>query len=63
MEIKNKHSAFDNLDNEMWFFFSGDTGGGLMKFNFEIANCGGPVFDVHMFSMYEGSDCVENRAT
>ena len=33
-----------------------------MKFHFEIANCGGSFFDVHMFSMYEGSDCVENMA-
>ena len=62
LDIKNKHSAFDNLDNEIWLLFSGDKGGGLMKFHFEIANCGGSVFDVHMFSMYEGSDCVENMA-
>ena len=51
LDIKNKHSAFDNLDNEIWLLFSGDKGGGLMKFHFEIANCGGSVFDVHMFSM------------
>ena len=52
LDIKNKHSAFDNLDNEIWLLFSGDKGGGLMKFHFEIANCGGSVFDVHMFSMF-----------
>ena len=29
-----------------------------MKFHFEVIDCGmkGSVYDVHIFSMYEGSD-------
>ena len=45
--------------------FSGDKGGGSVKFHFEVANmhktC---VFDVHMFCIYfGGSDCSENIDT
>ena len=52
----------DADDTPIEINFAGDRGGGIVKFHFEIVNCGtsGSVFDVHIFSMYEASDCAEN---
>ena len=59
--------AFDvnNKDNVISLLFSGDKGGGFMKFHFEIIAPGlpcGSVFDVHVFSMYGAGDHSENVA-
>ncbi|XP_065657516.1 uncharacterized protein LOC124812778 [Hydra vulgaris] len=47
---------------EVWLLFAGDKGGKYMKFHFEVVNSksSGSVYDVHLFCMYQGSDCREN---
>uniref|UniRef100_A0A7M5VGC9 Uncharacterized protein n=1 Tax=Clytia hemisphaerica TaxID=252671 RepID=A0A7M5VGC9_9CNID len=55
----------DDAQKRVDLLFSGDKGGGLVKFYFEVI-CGQTklsVYDVHVFSMYEGSDCYENLHT
>ncbi|XP_065684005.1 uncharacterized protein LOC124813660 [Hydra vulgaris] len=49
---------------EVWLLFAGDKGGKYMKFHFEVVNSksSGSVYDVHLFCMYQGSDCRENIA-
>ena len=54
----------DGFDDYLWLLFSGDKGGKHMKFHFEVIICEGSgcVYNVHIFAMYEGSDCHQNMA-
>ena len=51
---------YDNPDSTIKINLSGDKGGKSMKFHFEIWHPSSSVFDIHLFCMYEGSDCLEN---
>ena len=62
LQNRNQLSSDTNFNDEIWLKFGGDKGGDLMKFHFEVVNdiSYGSVFNVHMFSLYEGSDCSTN---
>ena len=53
---------FDGFDDFLWILFSGDKGGKLMKFHFEVINSkdAGSVYNVHIYAMYKRSDCRQN---
>ena len=61
---KQKKLQFENFDDNLWLLFSGSKGGKHMKFHFEVINCSnaGSVYDVYIFTMYEGSDSHRNMA-
>ena len=61
LELQNKVS-YTGFNDEIWILFSGDKGGSLMKFHFEIINgtSTGSIFNVHVFCLYEGADIPEN---
>ena len=50
------------FDDKIWILFSGDKGGGYMKFHIEviISISAGSVDNVHLFCMFEGADSLEN---
>ena len=54
LELQNKVS-YTGFNDEIWILFSGDKGGSLMKFHFEIINgtSTGSIFNVHVFCLYE----------
>ena len=57
---------FDGIFRDaIWVVVGGDKGGDHTKFHFEILNSteSGSVYEVHLFSMYEGADFSENIAT
>ena len=51
---------YDNPDSTIKINLSGDKGGKSMKFHFEICHPSSSVFYIHLFCMYEGTDCLEN---
>ena len=53
---------YEHVDATVKIVLGGDKGGKSMKFHFEISHPRSSVFDVHIFSMYEGSDCLNNMA-
>ena len=57
-------SLDDNFNDSIFLVFGGDKGGKHMKFHFEVVNSfrTGSVFNVHIFALYEASDCIENMA-
>ena len=61
-EIESAGGKFLGDSDAVQVAFAGDRGGASVKFHFELISCGnsGSVFDVHIFSMYEASDCAEN---
>ena len=52
---------FDGFHNYLWVLFSGDKGGKLIKFLFEVINSkdAGSVY-VHIYAMYKSCDCHQN---
>ena len=63
MDLKQRGQLqFDGFDVYLWLLFSGNKGRKLMKFHFEVINSkdGGSVYNVHIYAMYEGSDCRKN---
>nr|XP_047135613.1 uncharacterized protein LOC124812718 [Hydra vulgaris] len=67
-EVFNNLYVRDHLNSdvgfgeEVWLLFASDKGGKYMKFYFEVVNSksSGSVYDVHLFCMYQGSDCRKN---
>ncbi|XP_066911411.1 uncharacterized protein, partial [Clytia hemisphaerica] len=54
----------DDAQRRIDLLFSGDKGGSMMKFHFEVI-CGQSklsVYDVHIFSMYSAADSYENMS-
>ena len=54
------NSFFADPDSTDRIDIGGDNGGNSMKFHFQICHPETSVFDVHIFCMYEGSDCPAN---
>lgn len=52
-------TTFYEARDVVWVVLSGDKGGRHMKFNFQIVHPESSVKDVHVFSLYEGSDRPE----
>ena len=52
-------TTFYDARNVIWVVLSGDKGGQSMKFSFQIVHPESSVKDVHVFSMYKGSDRTE----
>ncbi|XP_065681211.1 uncharacterized protein LOC136094902 [Hydra vulgaris] len=64
LHVRDHFNSDVGFCEEVWLLFAGDKGGKYMKFHFEVVNSksSGSVYDVHLFCMYEGSDCRENIA-
>ncbi|XP_065682194.1 uncharacterized protein LOC136095467 [Hydra vulgaris] len=64
LHVRDHFNSDVGFCEEVWLFFAGDKGGKYMKFHFEVVNSksSGSVYDVHLFCMYQGSDCRENIA-
>ena len=54
------NSFFTAPESPVRIAIGGDKGGNSMKFHFQICHPETSVFDVHIFCMYEGSDCPAN---
>ena len=53
----------EGFGDKYWVFFSGDKGGGIMKFHLEIINLseqGKGTDKEHLYCMYSGVDSEEN---
>ena len=57
---ENGNLFFADPDSTVQIAIGGDKGGDSMKFHFQICHPETSVFDVHIFCMYEGSDCPAN---
>ena len=57
---ENGNLFFADPDSTVRIAIGGDKGGDSMKFHFQICHPETSVFDVHIFCMYEGSDCPAN---
>ncbi|XP_065682911.1 uncharacterized protein LOC136095939 isoform X2 [Hydra vulgaris] len=64
LHVRDHFNSDVGFCEEVWLLFAGDKGGKYMKFHFEVVNSkpSGSVYDVHLFCMYQGSDCRENIA-
>ena len=53
---------FDSFNDYLWLLFSGNKGETLMTLHFEVINSkdAGSVYNVHIYAMYEGSDCCHD---
>ncbi|XP_065685093.1 uncharacterized protein LOC136097065 [Hydra vulgaris] len=64
LHVRDHFNSEVGFCEEVWLLLAGDKGGKYMKFHFEVVNSksSGSVYDVHLFCMYQGSDCRENIA-